>query len=64
MKPSILVKSFGFKSFKEFSEYTEIPEQTLFQWHKNNSRLFDLVLLGAHFERCLDAKTRFLTPPH
>ena len=62
MKPSELVKKFGFKSLKAFADVTDVSEKTLVNWHREYPQRFKLLLLGAYLERCLDAKTEYLTP--
>jgi len=45
--PSALAKQAGFKSSIELCEVANIKRSTLYNWHKNNRQLFDVVLLGS-----------------
>lgn len=47
ISPSALAKQAGFKSAIELCEVANIKRSTLYNWHKNNRQLFDVVLLGA-----------------
>ena len=46
-----MVKEAGFDSMVEFSEFTDIPRDKLYRWHKDNVTLFELVILGAEAKR-------------
>jgi hypothetical protein len=47
MTVSEAAKQEGFKSAIELCEVANIKRSTLYNWHKNNRQLFDVVLLGA-----------------
>ena len=47
MKTSEKAKAAGLKSLKELAEMVNKPEMTLRNWHKNNPKLFTIVLAGA-----------------
>ena len=50
-KPHHVAKHHGFKTLKELSEYLGESVQTLNNWFKNERRRFDLIVMGAAYER-------------
>ena len=46
MTPSEQAKAAGLSSFKQVVELTEVPRQTLVDWHKSRPRLFSLILFA------------------
>lgn len=47
MRPSEQCKQAGLKSLSELQKLSEVPLQTLLDWHKSKPNLFKLLLLGA-----------------
>ena len=46
MTPSEQAKAGGLKSFQQMVNMTEVPRQTLVDWHKSRPQLFKIVLFG------------------
>jgi hypothetical protein len=54
MTPSEQCKQAGLKSLAELVKTSGVSEQTLINWHKNKTNLFELVILGAAFKKSLN----------
>lgn len=46
MTPSQQVKAAGLKNLKQMSQMVGKPTETIRNWHRDNSDLFNIVLLG------------------
>jgi hypothetical protein len=46
MTASQQAKKHGLKNLKQVSEMTGVGESTLHNWHKNKTKLFEIVLYG------------------
>lgn len=46
MRPSETCKQAGLDSLAELVRLSQVPKQTLLDWHKTKQKLFALVLLG------------------
>lgn len=47
MSPSEQCRAGGLESLAELVRLTGVSEQTLINWHRNKTRLFDIVVAGA-----------------
>ena len=47
MKPSMKCKNAGLVSLKELSNMTDKSAQTLINWNRYSTKLFDIIVLGA-----------------
>ena len=51
MKTSEKVKALGFRSLKEFSDLSGVPQNTLMNWTTGYPRRIELIAKGLMFER-------------
>jgi hypothetical protein len=56
MTPSEQAKTGGLKSLQQMVEMTEVPRQTLVDWHKSRPVLFKIIIFGC--QKVLAAKVK------